>query len=115
MGGPEMAPHTPHPLVAPRRSRGAPRPPTARRAPATPWRASPPTRSSRPGEAVARLDPHPLVAPRRSRGAPRYSGRLLSDPDGLDVDELADAVLRELASVARALDPAEGQARGRLH
>src|SRR6266446_7839676 len=40
MGGPEMAPHTPQ-------------------------------RSSRPGEAVARLDPHTLVAPRRSRGAPR--------------------------------------------
>src|SRR3989449_10450709 len=72
-----MAPHPPQPLVAPRRSRGAPRPPTARRAPATPWRASTPHRSSRPGEAVARLDPRPLVAPRRSRGAPRYSDRLL--------------------------------------
>src|SRR2546427_7692970 len=117
MGGPEMAPHTPQPLVAPRRSRGAPRSPNARRAPAKPWRASTPTarrapvkpwrastptarrapakpwrastpqplvaprrsrgaprytdRSSRPGEAVARLDPRPLVAPRRSRGAPR--------------------------------------------
>src|SRR2546422_3286333 len=77
MGGPDMAPHTPRPLVAPRRSRGAPRPPTARRAPAKPWRASTPARSSRPGEAVARLDPQPLVAPRRSRGAPRYSDRLL--------------------------------------
>src|SRR2546426_12114096 len=40
MGGPEMAPHTPQTLVAPRRSRGAPRPPDARRAPAQPWRAS---------------------------------------------------------------------------
>src|SRR5216117_4417390 len=56
MGGHEMAPQTPQPLVAPRRSRGAPRPPN---------------RSSRPGEAVARLDPRALVAPRRSRGAPR--------------------------------------------
>src|SRR2546427_4670826 len=28
MGGPEMAPHPPQPLVAPRRGRGAPRPPT---------------------------------------------------------------------------------------
>jgi len=26
MGGPDMAPHTPHTLGAPRRSRGAPRP-----------------------------------------------------------------------------------------
>src|SRR5216117_3973533 len=99
MGGHEMAPQTPQPLVAPRRSRGAPRPPN---------------RSSRPGEAVARLDPQPLVAPRRSRGAPRPPHarrapakpwhpsilRLLRHPDGLDVDELADAVLRELASVA---------------
>src|ERR1700693_3646662 len=33
------------------------------------------------------------------------------DPHGLDVDELADAVLRELPSVAGALDAAEGQAR----
>src|SRR5215510_1922692 len=33
------------------------------------------------------------------------------DPDGLDVDELADAVLRQLASVAGALDAAEGHAR----
>src|SRR6266511_4023786 len=35
----------------------------------------------------------------------------LGDPDRLDVDELADAVLRELAAVAGALDAAEGQAR----
>src|SRR5438309_9991633 len=55
MGGPEMAPHTPRTLVAPRRSRGAPRSPTL----------------VAPGEAVARLDPRTLVAPRRSRGAPR--------------------------------------------
>src|SRR5947209_19253552 len=34
MGGPEMAPHTPQTLVAPRRSRGAPR------HPAKPWRPS---------------------------------------------------------------------------
>src|SRR3989442_8856819 len=94
MRGPEMAPQTPQPLVAPRRSRGAPRPPT---------------RSGRPGEAVAPLDtptgsardagprngppdpptarrapakpwrastPHTLGAPRRSRGTPRYSDRL---------------------------------------
>src|SRR5216110_3165447 len=56
MGGPEMAPHTPQrSLVAPRRSRGAPRPPTLvapRRSRGAP---RPPT----------------LVAPRRSRGAPR--------------------------------------------
>src|SRR2546425_4754350 len=110
MGGPEMAPHTPQPLVAPRRSRGAPRPPTARRAPAKPWRASTPNRSSRPGEAVARLDPQPLVAPRRSRGAPRpphvrgvpakpgpprYSDRLLSgneeDPRSTDAHRLGFA------------------------
>src|SRR5437899_12352636 len=83
MGGPEMAPHTPQPLVAPRRSRGAPRPPHARAAPAKPW--------------------HPSIL------------RLLRHPDGRDVDELADAVLRELASVASALDPADAQARVRLH
>src|SRR3989442_15517146 len=40
MGGPEMAPHTPQPLVAPRRSRGAPRPPHARGATAKPWHPS---------------------------------------------------------------------------
>src|SRR5262249_56624420 len=34
-----------------------------------------------------------------------------ADPDGLDVDELADAVLGELAAVAGALDAAEGQTR----
>src|SRR5207249_8343384 len=71
MGGPEMAPQTPQPLVAPRRSRGAPRPHTLvapRRSrgaprpqplvapPAKPWRASTPTARRAPGEAVARLD-----------------------------------------------------------
>src|SRR3989442_8726782 len=40
MGGPEMAPQTPQPLVAPRRSRGAPRPPHAGGAPAKPWHPS---------------------------------------------------------------------------
>src|SRR6267142_1780142 len=55
MGGPEMAPHTPHALGAPRRSRGTPRysdrllsgapkwppiPPHARGAPAKPWHPS---------------------------------------------------------------------------
>src|SRR5437879_3007354 len=40
MGGPEMAPHTPQPLVAPRRSRGAPRPPHTRGATAKPWHPS---------------------------------------------------------------------------
>src|SRR5207247_654941 len=70
-GGPRNGPPYPPTLVAPRRSRGAPRPtharrapakpwrasiPNARRAPAKPWRASTHTRSSRPGEAVAPLD-----------------------------------------------------------
>src|SRR5205809_194479 len=82
--------------------------------PRTAHGASSPPRKSHPGEAVARLAPPPLVAPRRSRGAPRPPHarrapakpwhpsilRLLRHPDGLDVDELADAVLRELASVA---------------
>src|SRR5260370_31197794 len=39
----------------------------------------------------------------------------LGEPDRLDVDELADTVLRQLASIARPLDPTEGQARVRLH
>src|SRR3954469_16409892 len=39
----------------------------------------------------------------------------LRDPHRLDVDEFADSVLRELAAVARALDPAEGQAWIGLH
>src|SRR5712691_7459332 len=39
----------------------------------------------------------------------------LRDPDRLDVHELADAVLGELAPIARALDAAERQARIRLH
>src|SRR5918996_4702752 len=87
-GGPDLGP-MPHTLVAPRRSRGAPRytrsawgprpwphAPYARRAPAQPWRASLhplglgaptlapcPIRSSRPGAAVARL-----VTPARPGG-----------------------------------------------
>src|SRR5207244_8019766 len=48
----------------------------------------------------------------------RYSARptsvVLPDPDALHVHELADAELRELAPVARALDAAEGEARVRL-
>src|SRR5205823_6405148 len=40
MGGHEMAPQPPPTLVAPRPSRGAPRFPDARSAPAKPWRAS---------------------------------------------------------------------------
>src|SRR5438105_11972923 len=39
----------------------------------------------------------------------------LGDPHGLDVHELADAVLRKLPSVAGALDAAEGKARVGLH
>src|SRR5438445_11608437 len=39
MGGSDMAPQTPQPLVAPRRSRGAPRPPRSGR-PAKPWHPS---------------------------------------------------------------------------
>src|SRR5206468_877042 len=35
----------------------------------------------------------------------------LGDPDGLDVDELADAVLRQLAPVTGALDASERHAR----
>src|SRR5438445_4222981 len=52
-----------------------------------------PQRSSRPGEAVARLDPprspkpHTLGAPRRSRGTPRYSDRLLPRVEGRVFDE----------------------------
>src|SRR6185295_1441721 len=76
------------PLVIPGGLEGPPGPPgVARGAPAEPWRPS-------------------MVG----RDAPRcwaWSG----DPDGLDVDELADAVLRELAAVARALDPTERQPR----
>src|SRR5258705_5450774 len=63
------------------------------------WPPIPPRRSSRPGGAVALLDLAPC----------------LRDPHCFDVDELADAVLGELAPVARALDPAEGQARIGLH
>src|SRR5438876_6299329 len=70
MGGPEMAPHTPHRSSGPGEAvarldlhrAGRPGEAVAR---------LDPQRSSRPGEAVARLDPHTLVAPRRSRGAPR--------------------------------------------
>src|SRR5439155_204102 len=39
---------------------------------------------------------------------------MLPDPDALHVHELADAELRELAPVARALDASEGEARVRL-
>src|SRR2546430_7303430 len=56
-----------------------------------------------------------VTAKRRLR---RYSARptsvVLPDPDALHVHELADAELRELAPVARALDAAEGEARVRL-
>ena len=38
----------------------------------------------------------------------KASVSLRSDPDGLDVDELADAVLRQLAAVARRLTPPKG-------
>src|SRR2546425_9448660 len=58
MGGPEMAPQTPQPLVAPRRSRGAPRPHPL----------------GAPGRRRGAPRPHPLGAPGRSRGTPRYCG-----------------------------------------
>src|SRR5439155_17488654 len=69
-GGPRNGPHTPQPLVAPQRSRGAPRPPTlvaprrSRGAPRPPALVAP--RRSRGAPR-----PPALVAPRRSRGAPR--------------------------------------------
>src|SRR3989449_3915440 len=44
-----------------------------------------------------------------------YARRLLSDPDRLGVGELADALFRELAAIARRLDAAEGQPRVALH
>src|SRR5205085_12347195 len=63
--------------------------------------------------------PKTYRTPSRSRQRTRSSAPVvmtgLRDPDRLDVDELADAVLRELAAVPRALDPAERQARIRLH
>jgi len=49
-GGPDMAPIPPT-FGAPRRSRGAPRSPNVRSAPAQPWRSSIPQRSERPGAA----------------------------------------------------------------
>src|SRR5438094_6588677 len=77
MGGPEMAPHTPQrSLVAPRRSRGAPRSPTLvapRRSRGAP---RPPTLGAPRGSRGAPRPPT-LGAPRGSRGAPRYSDRLL--------------------------------------
>src|SRR2546422_3554602 len=54
-----------------RRSRGPASAPTSKWG-APKWPPIPPNRSSRPGEAVARLDPHTLGAPRQSRGTPRY-------------------------------------------
>src|SRR5438132_4886979 len=69
-GGPDMAPIPPA-FGAPRRSRGAPRSPNVRSAPAQPWRSSIPPRSERPGAAVAPPDPPPFRAPRRTPGAPR--------------------------------------------
>src|SRR5207247_6894292 len=60
MGGPEMAPQTPQPLVAPRRSRGAPRPHTL----------------VAPRRSRGAPRPHTLVAPRRSRRPPRYDPHL---------------------------------------
>src|SRR2546427_12237704 len=88
-----------------------------------------------PAFAIAARFARRSPAQRLSYGGPRYglpcppdarrapakpwrasiSRHALRDPDGFDVDELADAVLRQLAAIARALDPAEGQARVRLH
>src|SRR3989441_2803074 len=65
-----MAPQTPHPLVAPRRRRGAPRPhPLV--APRRSRRAPRPHPLVAPRRSRGAPRPHPLVAPRRSRGAPR--------------------------------------------
>src|SRR2546426_1683915 len=70
MGGPEMAPQPPHPLVAPRRSRGAPRPhPLV--APRRSRGAPRPQPLVAPRRSRGAPRPQPLVAPRRSRGAPR--------------------------------------------
>src|SRR6266851_5796450 len=44
-----------------------------------------------------------------------FTAARLGDPHRFDVDELADAIFRQLAAIARALDPPEGQARLRLH
>src|SRR6058998_3566175 len=70
MGGPEMAPQTPQPLVAPRRSRGAPRPHTLV-APRRSRGAPRPHTLVAPRRSRGAPRPHTLVAPRRSRGAPR--------------------------------------------
>src|SRR5438309_8208078 len=51
----------------------------------------------------------------RSEKIRLYARRLLSDPDRLGVGELADALSRELAAIARRLDAAEGQPRIALH
>src|SRR5947208_10574345 len=63
-GGPDMAPIPPT-FGAPRRSRGAPRSPNVRSAPAQPWRSSIPQRSERPGAAMALLDFRRSPDPRR--------------------------------------------------
>src|SRR2546426_10136705 len=80
MGGPEMAPQPPHPLVAPRRSRGAPRPhPLV--APRRSRGAPRPQPLVAPRRSRGAPRPQPLVAPRRSRGTPRYADtRLVCDP-----------------------------------
>src|SRR5213080_2761135 len=59
MGGPEMAPQTPPPPVAPRRSRGAPRPHTPRGPPAKPWHPSILRKARRLTERDARRAPRP--------------------------------------------------------
>src|SRR5438445_12487152 len=74
--GPDMAPHTPRWLGAPRRSHryrrwprhGPPYPELARDAPAEPWTPRYPPRWAPTWPIPARR----LGAPRRSRGTPRY-------------------------------------------
>src|SRR5437764_959653 len=76
MGGPEMAPQTPHSLVAPRETRGGPRSPACslvapretRGAPRSPARSLVAPRETR---GAPRSPAHSLVAPRETRGAPR--------------------------------------------
>src|SRR5439155_24178269 len=86
MGGPDMAPHTPQTLVAPRRSRGAPRSPNARK---------------RPGEAVARLDP-PNARKRPGKAVARLDRRrfffLAGHPADV-ADRLDDAAVAEVAGI----------------
>src|SRR5438094_10008016 len=70
MGGPEMAPQTPHTFGAARHSRVAPLThPHVRSAPAQPGRSS---------------NPPTLGAPRPSRGTARYSDRLVAPPRATD-------------------------------